>query len=410
MILEIIFGIIILTILFFVYIRLKYKFWALQPVYHFYDVYYWFVNVGIIRHNLPEKNKYVNIQKIKTVTFDKLTNKELTDFTRLIQYHYLREKDNIFYPKKDNIVPYFTNHNAPTYISLYYDDCLLNDVKSSKIINEKQLIGAITSRPLNIQICLNNSSKKDDMFFQLYYVDYLCVNRNKRKMGIAPQLIQTIEYEQCHGNKEISVSLFKREEELTGIMPLTVYKVYGFNMVNWEAPSNFTSANYSIIFGDKQNLYYLYNFIKQQNSREGRVPKFNVIIMPEMSNIMELIDTKNIYIIMLQNETEIEAVLFFRKSNTFIEEGKEALSLFASIRGQNTSKEIFIQLFYLAVRKVLTDKQVFHYVLIEDVSDNGLLVKDVIRETYPIINSPCAYFFYNFAYQSFASNKCLIVN
>ena len=113
---------------------------------------------------------------------------------------------------------------------------------------------------------------------------------------------------------------------------------------------------------------------------------------------------------MLLNETEIEAILFFKKSNTFIEEGKEALSLFASIKGHNTSKETFTQLFYLAVRKVLTDKQVFHYVLIEDVSDNGLLVKDVIKHTYPIINSPCAYFFYNFAYQSFASNKCLIVN
>jgi len=406
MILEIIFVLIILTILFFIYIRLKYKFWAIQPVYHFYDVYYWFVNVGIIRHNLPEKNKYVNTQNIKTITFDKLSEKELTDFTRLIQYYYLREKDNIFYPKKDNIVPYFANHNVPTYVSLFYQERLLNDVKASKIINEKELIGAITSRPLNIQIYLNNNI----MSFQLYYVDYLCVKHSKRKMGIAPQLIQTIEYEQCHGNKDISVSLFKREEELTGIMPLTVYKVYGFNMVNWEAPQNFSSANYSIIFGDKQNLYYLYNFIKQEQSRKGRVPKFNVIIMPEMSNIMELINTKNIYIVMLLNETEIEAVLFFRKTNTFIEEGKEALSLFASIRGHNTSKETFIQLFYLAVRKVLTDKQVFHYVLIEDVSDNGLLVKDVMRETYPIINSPCAYFFYNFAYQSFASNKCLIIN
>jgi hypothetical protein len=42
-------------------------------------------------------NKYVNLKDIVTTNFDKLTNKQLTDFIHLIQYNYLREKDNIFY-------------------------------------------------------------------------------------------------------------------------------------------------------------------------------------------------------------------------------------------------------------------------------------------------------------------------
>ena len=49
------------------YIRIKYPFWALQPVFHFYDIYYWFINIGIIRHELPEKNRYVNLKNIKTI-------------------------------------------------------------------------------------------------------------------------------------------------------------------------------------------------------------------------------------------------------------------------------------------------------------------------------------------------------
>ena len=65
MILYIIAFFILLIILFFIYIRLKYKFWALQPVFHFYDIYYWFINVGIIRQELPDKNKYVNLKQIK---------------------------------------------------------------------------------------------------------------------------------------------------------------------------------------------------------------------------------------------------------------------------------------------------------------------------------------------------------
>ena len=55
---------ILLVILFYLYLRIKYKFWSIQPVFHFYDVYYWIYNVGIIRHELPEKNKYCNFKDI----------------------------------------------------------------------------------------------------------------------------------------------------------------------------------------------------------------------------------------------------------------------------------------------------------------------------------------------------------
>ena len=50
-------------ILIFVYIRLKYQFWAIQPVFHVYDVGYMIKAPGIINDNLPEKNKYTNFKK-----------------------------------------------------------------------------------------------------------------------------------------------------------------------------------------------------------------------------------------------------------------------------------------------------------------------------------------------------------
>jgi hypothetical protein len=64
----------------------------------------------------------------------------------------------------------------------------------------------------------------------------------------------------------------------------------------------------------------------------------------------------------------------------------------------------------MAIKNVLTNKKVFHYVIVEDISDNGIIIKDILLHTYPCINSPCAYFFYNFAYESFQSNKCFIIN
>ena len=69
MLLYLISCVILLIILFFCFIRLKYKFWSMQPVFHFYDIYYWFISVGIIRNELPEKNRYTNFKNICTKTF-----------------------------------------------------------------------------------------------------------------------------------------------------------------------------------------------------------------------------------------------------------------------------------------------------------------------------------------------------
>ena len=219
-------AIFLLVVLFFIFIRIKYRFWAVQPVYHFYDVYYWFFNIGIIRHELPEKNRYTNFKDIETITTNKLLNDDsimkdkLTNFMDLIQLNYLRNDDNTFLPEKENIIPYFEGHNSPAFFSFFWEPDVLIDVKTNTTIYTKMLVGAITSRPLTVTIYKTNNP--DVVKFDTFYVDYLCVKKGFRKKNIAPQLIQTHEYNQCHTNKNICVSLFKREGELTGIIPLTV--------------------------------------------------------------------------------------------------------------------------------------------------------------------------------------------
>lgn len=212
--------------LFFAYIRIKYKFWAIQPVFHFYDLYYWFVNIGIIRKELPEKNRYTNFKNIKTYPLEEIKKPLLKEIVQLIQLNYLRNKENTFTPYIDNIIPYFKGHNMESFWSVYYEPNILIDNKTNKTIEEQKIIGIMTSRPLHVNI----KNGRKDASFDVYYVDYLCVNKNNRKQNIAPQIIQTHEYNQSHLNKKISVSLFKREEELTGIIPLTVYKTVCYNM------------------------------------------------------------------------------------------------------------------------------------------------------------------------------------
>ena len=399
-------AIFLLVVLFFIFIRIKYRFWAVQPVYHFYDVYYWFFNIGIIRHELPEKNRYTNFKDIETITTNKLLNDDsimkdkLTNFMDLIQLNYLRNDDNTFLPEKENIIPYFEGHNSPSFFSFFWEPDVLIDVKTNTTIYTKMLVGAITSRPLTVTIYKTNNP--DVVKFDTFYVDYLCVKKGFRKKNIAPQLIQTHEYNQCHTNKNICVSLFKREGELTGIIPLTVYQTYVFDMKNWVKPPKQLHSKTTLLVGDSQNMYYLYNFINENI-------KWDITIVPELSNLISLVSSKNLYIYMMMTDMEIEAIYVFRKTCTNIEKDKSMLSLIGTMNSKPNPTNKFIQGFKNALWEILLTNPEFHYLAIEDNSDNNCIIENIKIKTHPTCESPTAYFFYNYARSPVSPYRAFII-
>lgn len=399
--------IVLLTILFFLYIRIKFKFWALQPVFHFYDLYYWITDVGIIQNDLPQKNRYTNFKNIKTISYDILSETNIKDLTLLVQLNYLRNNENTFMPQKKNIVPYFKGHNHKSFWSFFTEPTILLDTKTNETINHEKLIAVITGRPLHVQIFSQNGYKlKGEL--NVYYIDYLCVDKTMRKKNIAPQLIQTHEYNQSHLNKNICVSLFKREEDLTGIIPLTVYKTYCYNMRNWSRPEDL-NAKIKLLHGDNQNIYYLYNFINEL-TKEG---KWDVTVCPQMSNLIELITSKNLYIVMLVIDGEIVTAYIFKKSCTFIEKDKEIITSITSFyRTNELTKDEFIQGFKVALWSVIEkpENRRFRYLVVEDTSENSCIIKNISKKTCPTIISPTAYFFYNFAHSPFKSGRVLMIN
>ena len=389
------FGIITL---FFCYIRLKYKFWRIQPVFHFYDLYYWFVNVGIINLDLPEKNKYVNLKHIETMEFDNLSTNKLTEFVMFIQMNFLSNIDNKYLPTINNIKPYFKNHNSKSFVSIYWEPILLLNNKTNIPINDKKMIGVITSRPMHILINdkYNNINK-----FNAYYVDYLCVDKHYRKKNIAPQLIQTHEYNQRRLNNNIYVSLFKREGELTGIIPLTTFNTCCFKTESWYNEPLPFNPSIALLVGDTKNLYYLYDLILLNTI-------WDITILPEISNIIELVTTQNMYIYMVVINDEIQCGYIFKRTKTFLEKDKEVLSCICSIKGV-VDDNIFIQGFKLALWNILKSNKKFCYIALEDISNNNILIQNLTIKTKPYIVSPTAYFFYNFAYEPFKSNKACIL-
>jgi len=400
----IILFIIIIVVVIAAYIKMKYRFWTLQPVFHFYDFRYYLFPPGIIDGELPEKNKYCNFTSIETCKYDNISENKINKFVRFIRSNYLQNASNTsnpgncFVPNKNNIMSYFEGHNASSFFSFYYEDELLFNSKKGITIPSRRLIGVMTTRPLTVTI--NNAKEQ----FDLYYVDYLCVDKTYRKKGIAPQIIQTHHYNQRHHNRQIVVSLFKREDELTGIVPLCVYNTYGFDMAGWTKPFDLM-PQFNIIECGKSNIHYLLDFM-----RENSGSKFDICIQPEMSNILELIRSGNIYIYMIIEDGEVKSAYFYRKTCTFIREGCEALCCFASINCFSKRETyIFIQGYKVALWKICETKG-FKFAVIEELSDNYIIVDALKMRTKPIIISPTAYFFYNFAYHTFKPNRAFILN
>jgi hypothetical protein len=348
---------------------------------------------------LPEKNRYTNFQEIETISADKVTDVKLRDFTDLIQLNYLRNHDNTFIPEKDNIMPYFEGHNLPAFFSFFWQPDVLIDMKTNRTIETKTLIGAVTSRPLNVTIY----NTTQDIQFSVFYVDYLCVKKGFRKKNIAPQLIQTHEYNQCHLNQNMCISLFKREGELTGIVPLTTYNTAVFNMKNWTEPPTPLHSKTTLLVGDSQNMYYLNNFLNENK-------KWDITIVPEMTNLISLVKSKNLYIYMLLTDMEIEAVYVFRNTCTNVEKGKKILDLIASHKPNTVSTSLFIQGFRNALWAILLDNPIYHYLSIEDISDNKYIIDNIQKKTHPTFTYPTAYFFYNYARSPFKSDRAFIVN
>lgn len=370
----------------------------MQPVFHVYDLSYMLWPPGIIDDSLPQPNKYTNFHDIETIVFAQLTTLQTHRLTNFLRLHYLQNKDNVFSPRAENILPYFAGHNEKAFATFYYHKELMVDLKKGTMIDDRRITGAITSRPIEIRI--HNDVANRHALIKAYYVDYLCVDRQHRKQGIAPQLIQTHHYNQRHVHKGIVVSLFKREEELTGIVPLCVYTTYGFPVDTWTKPVDFQGP-VKLLEINAQNFRFLYDFVNV-NSK-----KFDIVISVAMQNVLELIKTKNVFVYAVLSDEVIVSCYFFRKSCVEIEKGLEVLSCFASIC--DCDEDVFIQGFKISFWKIAAENH-FGFAAIEDVAHNDRVIRNISFKTSPVVKSPTAYFFYNFAYPTFDSNKVLIIN
>jgi GNAT superfamily N-acetyltransferase len=410
------------------YFRYKLGFWAVQPVYHNYGIFGGFRRQGIIRKELPERNRYTNFEKIQTIPYNAVLSSQLftkNRWVKLLREHFLnnmvevsgssrpsKKSRNAFLPTEDFLLPQFKGHNSECYVSFYKEPVKKmnvhynNSTNDNTVINDEEIIGTISTRPVHIHIHNGGPNAK----FDAYYVDYLCVHKSHRKKGLAAQLIQTHEYNQSYANHQISISLFKKEGSwVKGIVPLCTYMTYGFSVKKWTKPPSLPSVDgIRLIDITAQNMNVLWDFLKEIKNEKNRV--FDISIKQDVGNMIELVKTNNIFIKAILKTNKVCAAYFFRKSCVFIEDTLEILTCYSSIKSFESviTDKLFVHGFKISFWDIAA-KYMFGFAAVENLSHNHIIIEDLMRKTRPSIISPTAYFFYNFAYNEFKDTKRVLV-
>ena len=401
--------------------KIKSRFWSIQPVYHLYDFHYFFYKPQIIMNELPQKNTYIDFKNTKYISIndveDYSKNKEkqhyINSVIKLIQDNYYSNtdkefKENKYHPDKLSIISYLENNSKQSFITMYFNKqydinhSIKQDNNNTGIIETNELSACITSKIINIFF-------KNNTFIQAYYADNMVIDKKHRKKGIAEKLIQTHLYYQMHGTQSIKVSLFKREGNLTGIIPLTVYKTYAFNMKIWNI-KNITFNHLKIIECNSHNIHLYNDFIKRYMDMQIN-NSFEIFIYTDYSNLLHLINTGNIFIWMVIFNNEIVAIYYFRKTCTLINNKEEFISLFASIKLNdeliNTSD--FIYGFKTSLKNIVKKYPQFTTLLLENISNNNIILDFLIERNKPLFSSNTSFFLYNYIYPSVNSNNIIII-
>ena len=402
--------IISLSCILMIYVKVKHKFWSNQPVFHIYSLRNWFFPKGIIDDKLPVPNKFCDFFFTKTIDM-KILNQEnidkkikygkenkqpaynnynlsffspdlITHFVNFVAKNYLQTKIVSYSPNSENILPYFRNHNHPCYLTYY-----INQPNNMDTIS-----GYITSRPLEMYL--------DGYNLLVYYVDYLCVDKIKRKKGIAPKLIQSHAYKQRHQNPSVDIMLFKRETKVNLLVPLVIYLSYGFDLHYWKLPRRLPPGT-NMLSITPDNFYFCREILHTIAKS-----KFSCVIYPNMGNLLHLIKTKNIIMYSLLNKKQIIALYIFRDSCTTVNNNR-IVDCIGSI-----SNCANVNLFILGFHQCIFNlrKLNFSYINIENISNNDRIIENIITKYAPDSVSNMAYYFYNFANLPKMSQDVLIIS
>lgn len=403
----------------FAFIKLRYPFWNIQPVFHKYDYWrYFYTTPFIIQKYRPMKTKFCDFSNIITKDYLELSDTDKRDVCDILQCYYIASEQIIHNISVEDVDAILTGQIETSYVSIYTEPeykALIKPGENADIITTKKPMGVICSHYLNFYY---REPAKSLIESQCYFIDYLSVDRNKDAATnklVCRKLLQTHEYKQRLRNPKVLVSLIKKEAELfDGIIPLVEFKTYTFNLRNIHFPP--LPAHFEVLEINSENIDILLDFLFiQKNMVETSPFAFDIMTMPDVGNLVALIKRRLLYVFCLRNGDEIYGLYFIRdlkRQYENVEDDSEinALSCSASIANSDS-----LELFYLGylhgLRQIIKRNTKYKIMNIEAVGHNQYLLSKWLMKHTPTGSSETAYYLYNMVYPQCPVDpeKCLFI-
>ena len=408
--------IILVLISIFVYIKLSFPFWNIQPVYHTYDFWRALYSKPFLIHNNDyilrcahkNTNKYHDLKQVKIIPFVDATDTQKQSFVNLLQCFLLPSENAVFVFNLENLETYLGGHMFSSYLSLYER----SGIEHNRSGIEHNMSGIESN---NTIACI--SSRSGELYIRgykapIYYIEFLCVKREEDFKKISRTLLQTHIYKQqlidemesrTHvGSQMILVSLFRREKELlTGIIPLT-----RFQTVYYEIPQinkkMVLSDHVILIHIDHTNVNIFVDFL------EGSQSNFECFLRTDIANLIGMIKSGILYVYCLKRMDDILSAYIFRDTRMSYDGLGGILQLVGTIHN-SSYLPLFMNGFINSVFEIIRKIPVYKVLMVDEIGDNTFITNSIGGRI--IQCHLTAYYLYNMVvpYSPLRSIRCFIL-
>ena len=382
-------------LLIFFYIKLRYPFWNVQPVFHTYDFWRYYKKIPFtIQKGPPLKTKFYKSENVRTLEFSEITQEEKNTCLNLLQCYYIPSERVLYTITQKQWNACMVGLDRTPIVSFYHENRYIldkNPTTDETAVSTIQVpIALCCSRPITIYY--QGGQHKNDAFFW----DFICTHRAHIKYKISRNLLQTHEYNQRIKHPDVLISLFKKETNMCeGIVPLTQYTSYTYYLRNISI--NKLPPHFVVLHIFKENLDILFDFLK--NIRE-QSNVFEFISIVHISNLISMIHNHVLYVYCLKQGEHVHGMYFIKDAFTNYEdiENGNMLQLIASINN-SSSIGLFTNGLKHALKDIMKNKQKrFQMIMIENISHNESILSEWNRSFSPVFENPTAYYLYNMVF------------
>jgi hypothetical protein len=307
----------------------------------------------------------------------------------------------------------FTGINESSFISLFHDKIIQNKGEQAlDVLINPEPSGCITSRVYKM-FYRPTLSETTYTYNLIYFIEYLCVSRERDGKKLNRLLLQTHEYNQRINNPNVLVSLLKKEIDLfEGVIPLVKYNTYTYYIPSIQQHK--LPPEFLVVPIESSNIHiltdYLYNLTHISYNNTDSL--FDICILQDTSYYLSQIKAGLIYIYCLRRRSHIYGIYFFKNTYTEYEDIEGNMLMFSTSIKNITNNDMFYMGFINSMYHLLKRNKKYKMLMIENIGHNASVLEYWNMYNKQIFNTNTAYYLYNFIYPSspLISERTLILS